>query len=163
MDTRASKRRAGVSVGGGVAAGAAGGSAAAISLDGVGVGGGGGETGDGPPEHLSPGYGAGYDAGFLAGLRAASQGRPRAARAHGERSPHRGEALGPAARRWQPGGAVCRHHAILQIPLDFRLGRGERLSVATGGNLRNSRQGRTPGGSDVGAGARVVLVGRGNV
>ena len=28
----------------------------------------------GPPELLSPGYGAGYDAGFLAGLLAASQG-----------------------------------------------------------------------------------------
>jgi len=30
---------------------------------------------DGPPEHQSPGYGAGYDDGFQAGLLAASQGR----------------------------------------------------------------------------------------
>ena len=28
----------------------------------------------GPPEHLSPGYGAGYDAGFQAGLLAAARG-----------------------------------------------------------------------------------------
>ena len=56
---------------GAAAAGGAGGCAAVVSLDGVG---GGGQSNDGPPEHLSPGYGAGYDAGFLAGLRAASQG-----------------------------------------------------------------------------------------
>jgi len=50
-----------------------GGSAAASSKDGF--GGGGGETSVGPPEHLSPGYGAGYDAGLQAGLLAASHGR----------------------------------------------------------------------------------------
>ena len=53
------------------AAAAAGGSDAAVSLEGDG---GGGQTSDGPPEHLSPGYGAGYDAGFQAGLLAASRG-----------------------------------------------------------------------------------------
>jgi hypothetical protein len=60
---------------GAAGAAGAGGSAAAVSLEGVGGGGGGdGQTNDGPPEHLSPGYGAGYDAGFQAGLLAASQG-----------------------------------------------------------------------------------------
>jgi len=57
--------------GGAGATGGAGASDAAISLSGDG----GGKTSVGPPEHLSPGYGAGYDAGFHAGLLAASQGR----------------------------------------------------------------------------------------
>ena len=54
----------------GAAAGAGVGNPAAVSLE----WGGGGQTGDGPPEHQSPGNGAGYDAGFQAGLVAASQG-----------------------------------------------------------------------------------------
>jgi len=72
------KRQRGGSAGDSVDAGAAaaeGGSGFAISLGAGGGGGGGGQTSDGPPEHLSPGYGAGYDAGFQAGLLAASQGR----------------------------------------------------------------------------------------
>ena len=75
METLAGKRRrSGESVGGAAASGAAGaeGSAAAVSQGGGSVGG--GQTASpsgGPPENLSPGYGAGYDAGFLA----ASQGR----------------------------------------------------------------------------------------
>ena len=76
METRSSKRNGSGSVDDIVTAGAvwaagAGGSAAAVLLGG---GGGGGQSSDGPPEHLSPGYGAGYDAGFQAGLLAASQG-----------------------------------------------------------------------------------------
>ena len=64
-------------MGAGGTGGVGGGSAAAVSLDG---GGGRGDgvgfiTSAGPPEHLSPGYGAGYDAGFQAGLLAASQGQ----------------------------------------------------------------------------------------
>jgi len=67
-------------VGAGAAGAAgAGANAAAVSLDGDrggdGDGGSGQTRGDGPPEHLSPGYGAGYDAGFQAGLLAASQGQ----------------------------------------------------------------------------------------
>ena len=57
--------------------GGTGGSAAAVSLGGGSGGAGGGHfasPSDGPPGHLSPGYGAGYDAGFQAGLLAASQG-----------------------------------------------------------------------------------------
>jgi len=77
MTTRASTRRGGGSAGGGVgvgagaAVGAGVGSAAAVSTGG---GGRGGHSSEGPPEHLSPGYGAGYDAGFQAGLIAALRG-----------------------------------------------------------------------------------------
>jgi hypothetical protein len=64
-----------VDSGAGAVGAADGGSAAAVSLDGDGGGGGGGgHPSGGPPEQLSPGYGAGYDAGFQAGLLAASQG-----------------------------------------------------------------------------------------
>ena len=72
MDTRASKQRRGGSGGAG-AVGA--GRDAAISLGGGSGGGGQVASLNGPPEDLSPGYGAGYDAGFVAGLLAASQGR----------------------------------------------------------------------------------------
>jgi len=185
----------------------AGGSAAAVSLNGA--GGAGGETSDGPPEHLSPGYGAGYDAGFQAGILAAAQGRApqsgsaqgpaaaegsagwsapeparppilalvedfpdlfqkevlerldphrsRSARAHGKCRPHCGDALRPAARRRQGGRAAGRHRVILPVPLDVRLGCGERLPVATCNHLQHSRRGRSPGGVTVGAGAWVPV------
>jgi hypothetical protein len=54
----------------------------------------------------------------------------RAARAHMQRSPHRGEALGSAARRRRRGGAAGPHRGVQPVPLDVRLGRGERLPVA---------------------------------
>ena len=78
-------------------------------------------------------------------------------RAHEERDPHRCEALGPAARRRQRGGAEGSHCAILQVPLDVRLGRGERLPLANCGHLRNSGMGREPGGAVMGAEARLPV------
>ena len=83
--------------------------------------------------------------------------RPRAARAHGGLGPHRGESIGPAARRRQRGGAAGRNRAVLRDPLDIRLGRGERLPVATSGNVQNSRRGREPGGAAMGAGERLPV------
>jgi hypothetical protein len=41
--------------------------------------------------------------------------RPRHSRAHGERAPHRGEELGPAARRWQREGGAGLHKLVLQF------------------------------------------------
>jgi hypothetical protein len=79
METRAGElnRDSGEDGGGGGGAGQ-GEIAAAVSLSGVGTQGGGHFSSlprDGPPEHLSPGYGAAYDAGFVAGLIAASRRR----------------------------------------------------------------------------------------
>jgi hypothetical protein len=112
MTTRGSKRRGVGSVDDGVGAGAAAvagdGSAAAASLDGDGGGGGGGgQTSGGPPEHLSPGYGAGYDAGFQAGFLAASQGRV----------PPQGPAQGPAAA--EEGSSAPERPPFLALVEDF--------------------------------------------
>jgi len=57
--------------------------------------------------------------------------RPRSAQAQGTSGPHRGDSLGPAARRRKRGEATGGHHAVLPALSHFHLTRGERFFVAT--------------------------------